>query len=70
MSRYFIRGATAAWAVMGLRKGTSSLIGAIADAVAGCAYNPFKFFRLAMRTFKLHFVLFVHHQYFKAVITF
>jgi hypothetical protein len=44
MSRYFIGGATAAGAVAGLRKGTSTVPGAIADAAAGCAYNPFKFF--------------------------
>ncbi len=44
MSRYFIGGATAARAGAGLRKGTFTLPGATADAVAGCAYNTFKFF--------------------------
>jgi len=70
MSRYFIGSATAAGAVASLRKGTSALPGAAADAVTGCANDPFKFFRLAMGAFELHFIPLFHHQNFEAIIAF
>jgi hypothetical protein len=69
-SRYIVGCAGSARAGAGMRHWTAAFSGTIADSVAGRTQHPFEIFRIAPRAFQLYRQISVHHQKFKAFITF